>query len=198
MSRGITHAVMLEALGGDLDRWAGQCHAASHALVQAGLWPSARVARGSCVGVGGQHSWVVVGDDCYSPVVQIVDPTLWSYDRTVCGIWTGRGRGRHTPHGAGSIWAWGKPGSGGGEPIALTPSRPLSASAQRFLGMLGPLDRKGWAQLAHAPVEDWPSAEILRAMSETEGVGPLIPIDVLGMATDVNPSGLYLRTEVAS
>ena len=52
-----------------------------------------------------RHSWVVLGDDCYHERALIVDPTLWSYDDTVEGVWVGSYRDRrHRPHGKGSIW----------------------------------------------------------------------------------------------
>ncbi len=57
--------------------------------------------------------------------------------------------------------------------------------------MLGPLDRRGWATLAHAPVEGWPAGEILGAMCDS-GMEAVVPIDIIGMLTDRNPSGLYL------
>ena len=84
---------IMDALGGDLAPWSRQCHAASIAIVRARIFPHARVARGWCQGVPGQHSWVVVGGgDDYTPAcydrerAQIVDPTLWSYDKNVSGI----------------------------------------------------------------------------------------------------------------
>lgn len=173
------------------------CHHVSLAIVQARILPDARVARGTCQGVFGQHSWIVVGNDCYDPDAQIIDPTLWSYDKTVTGIWHGTARdGRHRPHGAGSIWDYGKPVSAGGPIIRLTPRTSLSAEATFFLGMLGPLDRTGWSVLAHAPVEQWPSGEIFAAMADTAELRALIPIDILGMTTDRNPSGLYLPEEI--
>jgi hypothetical protein len=176
-----------------VEQWAYRCHEASLYLVRSGvLGDECRVARGACKGVGGQHSWVVVGMDCYDEDAVIVDPTLWSYDKAVRGIWTGTARnGRHVPHGKGSIWEWGRPDTPTGPEVKLTPREPLSDEAQAFLGLLGPLDRKGWAVLAHAPVEDWPSAEIIAAMHDTEGIGPLVPVDIVGMLTD-RESRLYL------
>lgn len=175
---------------GPLDYWGHKCHGASAEIVKAELF-ECRVARGFCKGVASQHSWVVVGDDCYAEHAAIIDPTLWSYDDSVKGIWTGTlADGRHRPHGRGSIWEWGKPTPGTGEPIDLEPVKPFSESALRFLEVLGPLDRDGWSILAHAPVEDWPADEILPAINDT--IGPLVPIDIIGMLTDRNPAGLYL------
>jgi hypothetical protein len=175
-----------------LSQWARRCHGASIAIVNAEIFPVARVARGFTEGVTGQHSWVVLGDDCYDPKLTIVDPTLWSYDDAVQGIWVGRrmGKSSHVPHGAGSIWEWGRPVSGGEEIMKLEPREPFSEQALRFLELLGPLDRQGWARLANAPVEGWPAAEIMPAINDT--IGPLVPIDIIGMLTDRNPAGLYL------
>jgi hypothetical protein len=179
-----------------LARWAYQCHAASLALVNSGVLPGSRVARGSCKGVMGQHSWVVVGHDVYARDAVIVDPTLWSYDPSVAGIWTGSARdGRHVPHGGtGTIWTWGKPEAQGGPIVELTPKTPLSRSALMILDMIGPLDYHGWCVLADAPVHGWPAAEIVAAIDDTEALASCVPIDILGMLTDRNPGGLYLPT----
>jgi hypothetical protein len=176
-----------------LKPWHHQCHGASIHLVKSGLIDGpCRVARGACEGVGGQHSWVVLGNDCYDEKAEIIDPTLWSYDSEVEGIWYGSyADGRHTPHGKGWIWAWGRPDSPRGPVIELTPRRPFSQRAQDFLDMLGPLDRQGWSVLAHAPVGGWPAGEIIDAMCES-GLDAVIPIDIVGMVTDRNPQGLYL------
>jgi hypothetical protein len=188
-----------------LEDWAAQCHAASVKLVQSGRFDVCRVARGSCTGVGGQHSWVVLGDDCYDMDATLIDPTLWSYDDTVTGVWVGTYRdGKHTPHGKGSIWAWGRPDEATGPVIELTPREPFSQSALDFLELLGPLDREGWIMLAHAPVEFWPAAEIIDAMCETphptipnQTLEGYVPIDIVGMVTTRNPGGLYLPEEDA-
>lgn len=174
-----------------LDHWAARCHGASYAIVEAELW-TCRVARGMCKGVSSQHSWVVLGTNCYDRKAGIIDPTLWSYDDDVKGIWSGSMEdGLHTPHGTGSIWEWGRPVSGGDKPMELDPGEtPFSVEALAFLDALGPLDRMGWARLANAPVEEWPAAEIMPAINRS--IGPLVPIDIIGMLTNENPSGLYL------
>lgn len=187
---------LIEALGGDLNVWSHQCHAASIHLVKSGVFPAslgARVGRGSCTGVGGQHSWVVLGGNCYDDRAHVIDPTLWSYDASVSGIWTGRANQRpHIPHGAGSIFEWGKPASYGGEPVDLGATG-LSEWAKSFLVMLGPLDRRGWMSLfSHAPVGGWPAGEIIAAAYRNPELQALIPIDRVGMLTDLNPQGLYL------
>lgn len=177
-----------------LEGWKRNCHAASLHLVKSGVFEPARVARGVCLGVTSQHSWVVLaeqGIDCWDQSATIIDPTLWSYDDGVEGIWVGTlEECRHRPHGSGRIFEWGKPVSGGDKPIELEPVEPFSDRAELFLKLLGPLDRTGWARLAGAPVEDWPAEEILPAINQT--VGPLVPIDIIGMLTDYNPGGLYL------
>jgi hypothetical protein len=176
-----------------LDGWAAQCHAASLKLVQHGALGACRVARGWCDGVVGQHSWVVLGDDCYDDAAVIIDPTLWSYDDTVQGVWVGTYRkGRHEPHGKGSIWKWGRPNDPTGPIVTLTPREPFSSNAEAFLELLGPLDFEGWCRLANAPVGMWPAGEILSAIEDTKGLSGRVPIDILGMLTDQNPQGLYL------
>lgn len=187
--------VIASRIGIPFAAWACQCHAISLAVVKAGILPGSRVARGSCREVPAQHSWIVVGDDCYAPDAVIVDPTLWSYDPTVTGIWTGTAEdGRHVPHGGhGDIWDWGRPTKGDELAVSLHPEAyaKLSPIARGFLTLLGPLDRRGWANLADAPVRGWPAAEIIEAMYDTPEIQPLIPIDRVGMLTDRNPRGLY-------
>jgi hypothetical protein len=193
----ITVADVERAWGKPFETTARQCHAVSFAIVQARVIPGARVARGSHPGVGVNHSWVTVGDP-YLLGAPIVDATLWSYDHAVTGVWTGRATNRagHVPLGGfGSIWTYGKPCHTGGDTVDLTPSAPLSRATQRFLDMLGPLDRTGWSRLAHAPVLGWPAAEIIEAMYDTPALRALVEIDRVGMLTDRNPGGLYLPVE---
>ena len=180
----------LQALDG-LESWSHQCHAAALKLVQSGVLGPARVARGGGEGVIGQHSWVVLGDDCYDDDATIVDPTLWSYRDDIEGVWVGTYRdGMHMPHGKGSIWAWGRPEEATGPVMVLSPREPWSGEAKLFLELLGPLDERGWIQLAHAPVEHWPAGEIIDAMCES-GLEVYVPIDIVGMVTTRNPKGLY-------
>lgn len=176
-----------------LDRWTRQCHAASLALVRSGaLNTHARVARGFHPDVPGQHSWVVLGDDCYDPDATVVDPTLWSYQEADPYIAVGAGADGYRPHGAGTIWTWGRPNYPTGPLVELAaPEGGWSDAAARFLSILGPLDFEGWCQLAHAPVGGWPAGEILGAMWNDDRLGARVPIDVVGMASDLNPNGLY-------
>lgn len=175
----------------DEQDWRMDCHSVSLAIVKSDLFPVARVARGACRGVWGQHSWVVIGEDCFAPTAQLLDCTLWSYDERHPVVWQGTyDDGLHRPHGWGSIWRWGRPAPGNDEPIALDG---LSGQAQRFLDLCGPLDRTGWAHLFSAPLMGWPAREIVTAAYGDQRLRALIPIDVVGMVTDLNPSGLYLK-----
>jgi hypothetical protein len=169
------------------------CHVVSLAIVRSGIYPGARVARGHASGVGiSQHSWVVIGNP-YDKNAEIIDATLWSYDERVPDLWTGRGRDEvHYPQGAGHFMRGGRPSHHGETTVTLTPAVPLSTLALTWLEMVGPLDYRGWAEVAHLPVEGWPAGEILGAMDDTPVLGALVPIDVLGMTTDRNPGGLYL------
>lgn len=133
--------------------------------------------------------------DCYDPDGLLIDPVLWSYSEEdpfilVCKL----SELGHRPHGAGNIWQWGRPPEAEGEPLLLTPPRGFSVEAQQFLELIGPLDRRGWSILAHAPTEGWPAGEILAAISDTEELEAIVPIDMIGMLTDRNPGGLYLRS----
>lgn len=198
MSAGIpqfTVADVERIIGLPFERTARQCHAVSSAIVRSRAIPGARVARGACDGVPGQHSWVVVGDP-YEPGAPIVDATLWSYDETVSGIWTGRYSltGRHTPHGGEGRMAPWRITRGDGGTICLAPLAEfyLPAEARDFLATLGPLDATGWMRLGNAPVRGWPAAAIIAAMADTPQLRALVPIDRLGMLTDRNPGGSYL------
>lgn len=181
------------AVGSAPQAWAFECHAISLAIVRSDLFQTARVARGFAAGVAGQHSWVVVGDDCYDPEALVLDATKWAYtkdDRTPA-LWRGTTQsGRYTPHGSGSIWQFGKPHSGDEEPITLDD---LSSDARAFLYICGPLDTRGWASLLSSPIQGWPSREIVLTASKDKRLRQLIPIDILGMLTDENPDGLYLK-----
>lgn len=188
------------AIGIPVEKWWHQCHHISIKIVKSGvLGTFARVARGTCDGVGGQHSWVVLGRDCYAEDADILDPTWWSYNdeqpslRRRVGIGDASG---YRPHGMGSIWDWGQPVPGDGPVIELTPTFELSREARSFIDILDPLDRQGWAVLSSAPVQEWPAAEIFAAMDDTEELSTLVPIDKLGMLTDRNPGGAYLAEAV--
>jgi hypothetical protein len=185
-------ATVEAALGSPKSDWAHQCHAMSLALVRSGLLPEgARVARGWTKKILSQHSWVVLGDP-YDPAATVVDITLWSYDASVPTIYVGRAKDRpHVPHGAGSIWQYGRPPEPVSEVVEL--AEDPGPRANDFLRLACPtgLDQQGWGVLIHSPVEGWPSKEILTAVAHTPKLAGLIPIDILGMVTDENPKGLY-------
>jgi hypothetical protein len=176
-----------ELIGTPFPQWAKRCHEISTGLLQTGVFGPGRIARGWCDGVPGQHSWIVIGNDCYDRKAVVVDPTLWSYKEGVTGIWIGPNRVLHTPHRAGSCFTESMPQHHGGPDIELTPAKPFSVLAKSWLDILGPLDRLGWADVAHLPVLDWPAAEIISAMYNTPQLRAVIPIDVVGMLTDRLP-----------
>jgi hypothetical protein len=98
--------------------------------------------------------------------------------------------------GWGSIWEYGRPDFPTGDVIALDRTG-LSPFAVMFLDMLGPLDRRGWHVLFDGPMEGWPAGEIIAAAYGTPTLKALIPIDRVGMLTDLNPMGVYLREQGA-
>lgn len=178
-------------VGRPLESFAGDCHRASLALVRSGVFGRTRVARGGTSGVPFQHSWVVLGWDCYDPAAEILDPTLWAYLGEPPQIWEGCADERpHVPHGAGSIWDYGRPRHAVDKPIELGCDN-LSSAAADFLALLGPLDYRGWSVLAHAPVGDWPAGEIITAMCQHPKLRMIPPINIVGMVTDLNPLSLY-------
>ncbi len=185
------HPAVIESLAGKgpVTGWENRCHEISLAVLRTGLFGRGRVARGFHSLVRGQHSWIVLGDDCYDPDATLVDPTITACDGEIyVGL---NGDDGHRPHGGGSCFDADMPSGHGGPVIALTPVTPLSPAAARFLCMLGPLDLRGWGEVAHMPVRDWPAAEIITAMLDTPGLGALIPVDIAGMVTDRNPGNLY-------
>lgn len=175
------------------------CHGASLQLVRAlraggellGL-TSARVARGNATGMFSQHSWVVLGHDCYDRKTRILDPTLWCYEEKEPYVWEGTlADGVHHPHGAGSVWNYGRPPPPTGPKIELAVDP--GEVARMFLEMAAPdgLDRRGWEVLLHGPVNNWPAREIIEAALDTPALTAILPVDIVGMVTDRNPGGLY-------
>ncbi len=188
-------------IGVPYPEWAKNCHSISLKLLKSGAFGPGRIARGWAEGVTGQHSWLVLGPDVYHPAVAVVDPTIAFYLKekgrqgTLDGILVAQASAlSHTPHGRGSIWGRGRPDEPEGEIIELAPRFELSDAARFFLSddILGPLDRRGWSQLANGAMEQWPAGEIIAAMDDTPLLRALVPIDVLGMVTQRNPGGLYL------
>lgn len=203
----------MDVAGHDGTSWFHQCHAASIQIVKSGIFPGARVARGAAMGVGGQHSWVVLNSpvgpgyaDCYDRDAQILDPTLWSYDEDVQGLWRGRNLDRHQPHGFGP-WTSGKTitmEDHGDRSMVWEGAEKLGYQARGFLLDLGFItysDRRaastavGWMKLATLPIQGWPSEEIINAMADDKRLSVFVPVDILGMLTLRNPSGLYLQGE---
>lgn len=195
--RAISEALVEQTLA-PLDQYAHQCHAAALELVRSGVLGRSRVARGSCAGVGGQHSWAVVGGDCYDDAAVIVDATAWSYGMDVPRVWvTTMSESPHRPHGYGNLLDIGIPYPDGGEHIELAVDlsprgRLFVQMVYRTLGGHVRLDRRWWARLANGPMGGWPSSEIIAAMKDTPELTALVPIDIVGMVTDRNPGGLYL------
>jgi hypothetical protein len=180
--------------------WGGRCHEISLALVKTGVFgETARVARGAAEKVTSQHSWIVVGEPLpgmskanpYDPAALVIDPTIFSYrDEKPNVVVTPNRKDVHRPHGSGSIWDFGRPDPGPGNAVELVWHQPPSSQAKLFLEALGPLDQSGWMQLAHYPVEQWPSGEIIGAIADTLGAA-VVPVDILGMVTERNPKGFY-------
>jgi hypothetical protein len=187
--------LLAERIGLDPERVRFNCHGVSLAIVQSGIYPGARVARGWARGVRGQHSWVVADGGVYDLDAHVIDATLWSYDPKITHVWQGSQRdGRHRPHGAGHFMEGAAPKHTGGETVHL--SADPGPTASRFLRSIGaPFDVRGWVQVANLPVDGWPAREVIEAMLDTPALAPLVPLDIAGHLTDRNPGGLYLPGE---
>lgn len=203
--------------GHDGSAWAFNCHIASIAVVNSGMFPGSRVARGAAQGVMGQHSWVVLpgittppGElvDVYNPNARIFDPTLWSYVENCNGVWEGPNLLRHRPKGLGQIEIFSLPYFDGESADDIEMPREiankLSYKARDFLVNIGAIDYethrtalpvRNWMALANSPVQGWPAAEIIDAMAQVEQLNVFIPIDIVGMLTTRNPGGLYLPSQ---
>ena len=182
--------------------WARSCHRISYAIVASDLFApgTCRVARGTCRGVPGQHSWIVFGDP-YDLDAPILDPTLWSYVPAAPTLWTGDGHSmfRHRPAGFGRFHAGPQPYSA--HKVEIIPNA-LTKAATGFLADVrpiacGPLDRAFWAfLLSHSNVGDTPAADIIRAAWGHPDLRPLVPADRAGMLTGLPPAAhLYLHPE---
>lgn len=183
-----------EAIGVPVEEWPGNCHSVSLAILRTGLLGKGRIARGMAEKVMSQHSWIVLGEDCYSRDAWIADPTIFGAWGEEPEIKILKNRITHVPHGSGSVWLFGRPRNAEdpATAIRLAGHEELSAAARYFLQMVGPLDQRGWMQLVSGPVEGWPAGDIIEAVIDDPQLGPAIPpIDVVGMLTDRNPGGLY-------
>lgn len=183
---------------GPLEGYREDCHRASLAIVKSGMFNTARVARGYLAELGMiQHSWVVLGSDCYRPRAQVLDVTAWSYDENLPKVLVRPNLvGGHVPHGYGywqhvpqELW----PRHYGGPTIY--PKCQLSDVSRKFLGQFTDrgFDIRGWHAVAKLPVLGWPSKEIIEAMLMTRALKALVPIDIAGMVTNRNPGYLYLK-----
>lgn len=189
---------MADAIDLPLDRWRGNCHSVSLRIVKQGLFGPSRVARGVCKGVSSQHSWVVCSRDdlaCYDRKVRIVDPTLHCHRDDTDGLWEGSLEdGLHAPHGYANIWEMGCPVPGGQPAIRLE----LPPQAQMFIELMErvtgrPMDHGGRNRLFNGALAGVPvMPEIVKAAYGHDELRGWIPIDIVGMLTDVNPGGLYL------
>lgn len=175
---------------------ANRCHEVSLAIVKSGILPAvSRVARGFCDGVVSQHSWISVGD-LYCVESELIDPTLWCHQNNGMYIWHGTLADKlHQPHGwfdGVEIWDYGRPVScDPTEAVELNPAM-ITPSLRKFLEVLGPMSIQGWADLAsNFPVLGWPFSELYMVMVETPRLAALVPVDRLGMLTDLNPGGMY-------
>lgn len=198
-----------EIIGLPPEHWHMRCHEVSIAIVAAGIVPHARIARGWCCGVPGQHSWIVgpTADgrlgDCLADNAVIIDPTLHTYRDDVTGIYVSHADVDewHRPHGKGPhITAAGRPPKPkqAGKVIALAAEAfdELDSEARWWLhAMFGPLDRSGWGALANTTMIGWPSDQIVRAMARTRALAVTLPIDIIGMLTNLDPEGLYLHPD---
>lgn len=177
---------------GFLPNWAHNCHGAALTMVRSGvLGPDARVARGWCEGVSSQHSWIAIGNP-YDKYGYIIDPTYWCYAKIRPLVLHGQRNKlphQYRPHGSGYYWEMPAPTQGGGDVIELDAD--LSSEAQYFLSLIGPCDIRGWHGVAKLPVQGWPAKEIITAMYQDARLRALIPIDIVGMVTDINPGEMY-------
>lgn len=183
---------LADDIGVPASEWGNRCHEISLKLLKSGAFGKGRIARGIHTDCPSQHSWIVLGDDCYDPDAVIVDPTCFSFrgEAPVIVVTTNRDP-RYKAHGAGYIFDVGMPPAPTMEPITLDPDT-LTTEANDFLQIVGPLDIRGWAYLAsNCPVEGWPAREIIIAMRAHPSLRAVVPIDIVGMLTEENPNNAY-------
>lgn len=174
--------------------WANRCHEVSLQLLKSHLFEDvdARMARGWGMQIRGQHSWIVLGDNVYDDETYVIDPTWSATHSNKAMIMFVKNLTVHRPHGYGVLSTF--PESSGGD--ELVPDDP-SPSVKSWLDLarivVGPLDRKFWLGLFNGPMQGWPSRELVAWGYGQEGLRALIPMDIVGMLTEENPMGLYLR-----
>lgn len=185
-------AAVEQAIGEPAVNWGNRCHEISLKVLRTRLFGPGRVARGMAISVIGQHSWIVLGADCYDPGAVLVDPTIGPlHGEPVINVGL-NDLVSHAPHGLGSIWQYGRPAPATGPVIELPGFGSLSGAAREFLELAGyPFDYQGWCALASSPVQDWPAAEILTAVYQMPALKMTPPIDHVGMLTGINPKELY-------
>lgn len=198
IKRNASQRIVEEAIHRPLTDFAHQCHAASVALVESGLLQRYAdgepifVARGRARGIMSQHSWVTVGTP-YDPTT-IVDLTMWSYNPCIdtVRILDGADASSHyVPHGLS--------GENASEalrdmvlemdPIHLDVSDPQAAAFLR--GRV--LDVRAWMKLFSCNVSTYPARAIIEAAHRNDRLRALIPIDLVGMLTEINVGGAYPR-----
>lgn len=184
LRRSLAREVGIGQPRGRVETWRGNCHGASlslaNQLANAGIF--SRVARGTATGVRGQHSWLVVGPDCYDEKALILDGTLNTYADLDAEVWVGTlAYLLHTPHGSGTMFDGGMPTSGNGAEITLGISEQTDSFLRHFTS--GPRDLQWWDGVVHLPVGGWPAAEVISAAYDNHEIRPRIPIDLVGMLT---------------
>jgi hypothetical protein len=89
-----------------------------------------------------------------------------------------------------------RPTRGEGPDIPLDAYDRLGRAAQMYMDLVLPLDYKGWCNFAtHLGVLGWPAQQVVEAMYAQSNLRWALPIDLIGMVTDINPGGLYLKGE---
>lgn len=191
------------------DYWVNRCHEISYEIVRSGILAepgpeTCRVVRGAAPGYGifGQHSWIALGRP-FDPKTTIIDATAHAWGKveglvvsTVADAYLGFELATfgHAAHGylPGQIMNYGRPRVHDLDTAYLLDTSEMSAQARSFLHLLGPLNDEGWLALVTYPHGGWPAREVCEAIVEqVPRAEVVLPIDVVGHTTDLNPCGLY-------